>query len=368
MKYKLLGRSGLRVSEICLGTMTFGSNWGWGADNAECRRMLDHFLDVGGNFVDTANLYTFGDAERIIGEIITPERRRRCVLASKYTDSPPGDDANAGGNHRKNMMQSIDDSLTRLKTDYLDIYYVHTWDFTCRPDEVLRALDDLTTQGKILYAGISDAPAWVISRCNELADHRGWTPFVVNQIEYSLIERTAEREQIPMSRALDIGIVAWSPLAGGLLTGKYSREGRSDEPRRMDVSVYKAQTQRGLDIASTVDRIADEIGRSSSEVALAWIGSQGVIPIIGGRSLAQIAQNLEYPSIELDASQLARLDEVSRIELGFPHDFFESAKAFVYGGMFDNVQRHRDDGIGRSGERRIGLRDPDHNDTDVVVP
>jgi aryl-alcohol dehydrogenase-like predicted oxidoreductase len=368
VKYKLLGRSGLRVSEICLGTMTFGSNWGWGANPDECKHMLDHFLDVGGNFVDTANLYTFGDAERILGEVITPERRRRCVLASKFSDAPLGNDANAGGNHRKSMMQSIDDSLKRLKTDCLDIYYIHTWDFTCRPDEVLRALDDLTTQGKILYAGISNAPAWVISRCNEQADNRGWTPFVVNQIEYSLIERTPEREQIPMSRTLDIGVVAWSPLAGGLLTGKYSRGGKENEPRRMDVTVYKSQTKRSNDIAVTVDRIADEIGRSSSEVALAWIGSKGIIPIIGGRSVSQIAQNLEYPSIELEASHLAELEKVSQIDLGFPHDFFESAKGFVYGGMFDNIHRHRDDGIGRSGERRIGLGEADINYTDVVVP
>ena len=367
MKYKLLGRSGLRVSRFCLGTMTFGDNWGWGADAAESRRMFDCFVDQGGNFVDTSNLYTFGDAERILGDIVTPDKRHSVVLGSKYTDAAPGTDPNKAGNHRKNMIQTVEGCLSRLNTDYLDILYVHTWDFTCRPDEVMRALDDLVRQGKILYTGISDAPAWVIARCNELAEQKGWSPFVVNQIEYSLIERTSDREQLPMCRALDIGAVAWSPLAGGVLTGKYTRASEANSLRRMDAIEYKALSERNLAIAREVDAIADELECSSAQVALAWVDQQGVIPILGGRNAQQILNNIAYLDVTLLPQHTARLEACSQIELGFPHDFFASAKGFVFGGMFDKVERHRDEGIGRSGEERSALKDGNFNYTDVVV-
>lgn len=367
MKYKLLGRSGLRVSRVCLGTMTFGDNWGWGADLAECRRMFDCFVDAGGNFVDTSNLYTFGDAERILGEIVTQDKRHSVVLGSKYTDSPPGRDPNSAGNHRKNMIQTVEGSLSRLKTDYLDIFYVHTWDFTCRPDEVMRALDDLVRQGKILYTGISDAPAWVISRCNELAEQKGWSPFVVNQIEYSLIERTSDREQLPMCKALDIGVVAWSPLAGGILSGKYTRASEANAVRRMDATEYKALNERNLAIAREVDAVADELGCASSQVALAWVDQRGAIPILGGRNAIQILNNISYTDITLTPQHIARLDACSEVEMGFPHDFFASARGFVYGGMFDRIERHRDEGIGKSGEERAALIDSSFSYTDVVV-
>ena len=352
MRYKLLGRSGLRVSEVCLGTMTFGDNWGWGSTVDESKRIFDAYADYGGNFIDSANLYTFGDAERILGDVITPEQRNRIVLATKYSDAAPGDDPNAAGNHRKNMVQSVEASLQRLKTDRIDIYYIHTWDFMSRPDEVMRAFDDLVRQGKILYPGISDAPAWVISRCNELADQRGWSPFVVNQIEYSLLERASDREIIPMSRALDIGLVAWSPLAGGILSGKYSRPSRGDEKRRLDTTPYKPLTERNLAISAEVDAVADEIGCSSAVVALAWIASQGVIPIVAATRVDQLTTNLQFRDLALSPEHLARLDAVSAIELGFPHDFFQSAKGFIYGGMFERIERHRDEGIGTSRSER----------------
>jgi aryl-alcohol dehydrogenase-like predicted oxidoreductase len=347
MRYHLLGRSGLRVSELCLGTMTFGEDWGWGADAGESRRMFDAYVDAGGNFVDTANIYVGGRSERILGEIITADRRNRIVLATKYTDAIPGEnDPNAAGNHRKSMMQAVEASLARLNTDRIDLYYVHSWDFTTRPDEVMRALDDLVRQGKILYAGISDTPAWIVSRCNELADCRGWTPFVANQIEYSLIERTPEREQIPMSRALDLGIVAWAPLAAGLLTGKYTRTDARQGKRRLDTAGSKAPDERALAIARAVDAIADEIGCASSQVALAWVRDQGVIPLVGATAAQQIVANMGYRDIVLSPDHLQRLDAASRIDLGFPHDFLRSASGVIYGGMADRIRRHRDEGLG----------------------
>lgn len=347
MHYKLLGRSGLRVSELCLGTMTFGDAWGWGANAKESRQIFDAYVDAGGNFVDTANIYVGGDSERILGEIITSERRNRIVLATKYTDALVGtSDPNAAGNHRKSMVQAVEDSLARLKTDRVDLYYVHSWDFTTRPDEVMRALDDLVRQGKILYAGISDAPAWVISRCNELADLRGWTPFVANQIEYSLVERTSEREQIPMSRALDLGLVAWAPLAAGLLTGKYTRSDAARARRRLDTTGANAPDARSLKIAREVDAIADEIGCTSAQVALAWVRDQGVTPIVGATSIEQIKANMGYLDVILSPEHLNRLDTASRIELGFPHDFLRSAAGVIYGGMFEQIRRHREEGLG----------------------
>lgn len=347
MRYNLLGRSGLRVSELCLGTMTFGEDWGWGANADESRRMFDAYVDAGGNFVDTANIYVGGKSERILGEIITADRRNRVVLATKYTDAIAGEeDPNAAGNHRKSMMQAVEASLTRLNTDRIDLYYLHSWDFTTRPDEIMRGLDDLVRQGKILYAGISDAPAWVISRCNELADLRGWTPFVANQIEYSLTERTSEREQIPMSRALDLGLVAWAPLAAGLLTGKYTRAGGEQGRGRLDTTGSKPADDRNLRIAREVDAIADEIGCASAQVALAWVRDQGVIPIVGATSARQIIANMGYRDVVLSPDHLQRLDAVSRIELGFPHDFLRSASGVIYGGMFDRIHRHREEGFG----------------------
>ena len=344
MRYQLLGRSGLRVSELCLGTMTFGTEWGWGADEATSRSILDAYLDRGGNFVDTANLYVGGVSEEIVGRALG-SRRERVVLASKYTDAPEGNDPNAAGNHRRSMMLAVEGSLRRLATDRLDIYYVHSWDFTTRPDEVMRGLDDLVRQGKVVYVGISDTPAWVVSRCNELADLRGWSPFVVNQIEYSLAERTPDRELLPMSRTLDLGVVAWSPLASGLLTGKYTRGGEGKG--RLEVAPFKSlNDERLMGIAREVDAVADELGRTSAEVALAWVRDRGIVPIVGATTLEQIEGNLGYLDLVLPDAMRERLDMVSAVPLGFPHEFVESAKGFVYGGMYERIARHRDEGLG----------------------
>src|ERR1700723_895712 len=230
MKYRLLGNSGLRVSEAALGTMTFGDDWGWGAAKDEARKVYDAFREAGGNFIDTANLYTNGTSESFLGEFMEGHRQS-VVLATKYTNAFPGTDPNAAGNQRKNMMQAVEASLKRLKTDYIDLYWVHIWDQLTPVEEVMRGLDDLVRAGKVLYTGISDAPAWWIAQANPLAHLRGWSAFAGLQIEYILIERTVERELIPMAAALGLGVTAWSPLARGLLSGKYHGEGKADGGR-----------------------------------------------------------------------------------------------------------------------------------------
>src|SRR5258706_7122965 len=244
MKYRLLGNSGLRVSEAALGTMTFGDDWGWGAAKDESRKVYDAFREAGGNFIDTANFYTSGTSESFLGEFMKDmkDHRQSVVLATKYTMSAPGTDPNAAGNQRKNMMQSVEASLKRLQTDYIDLYWVHMWDQITPVEEVMRGLDDLVRAGKVLYTGISDAPAWWIAQANTLAHFRGWSPFVGLQIEYNLIERSVERELIPMAKALNIGVTAWSPLSRGVLTGKYHGQASSDqkgEPGRMSGEMMK---------------------------------------------------------------------------------------------------------------------------------
>src|SRR5258705_8510291 len=223
MKYRLLGKSGLRVSEAALGTMTFGDEWGWGSPKAEAQKVYETYREAGGNFIDTANFYTNGTSEQFLGEFIQGDRQS-VVLPTKYSNAAPGNDPNAAGNHRKSMMQAVEASLKRLQTDYIDLYWVHIWDGITPVEEVMRGLDDLVRQGKILYVGISDAPAWWVAQANTLAELRGWTQFIGLPLEYSLIERTVERELIPLAEALDLGGLAFSPLAGGFLTGKYQRQ------------------------------------------------------------------------------------------------------------------------------------------------
>jgi len=339
MRYKLLGRSGLRVSELALGTMTFGQDWGaWGATREESRRIFDKFVDAGGNFIDTANRYTEGTSERYVGEFIASDRDR-FVLATKYTLFSRRDDANASGNQRKNMMQSIEASLKRLKTDRIDLFWVHAWDFMTPVDEVMRGLDDLVRAGKVLYIGISDTPAWVVSQANTMADLRGWSKFVALQLQYSLVERNIERELLPMARSLDIALTPWGALGSGVLSGKYNggESGRMGE--ESNVAPWK------LDIAAAVGKIADELGVTSSQVALSWVRQQPgvVIPIVGARTAEQAEDNLGCLRCTLTDSQLAQLAEVSKIELGFPYDFLASdmVRDLVTGGMDKQIDNHR---------------------------
>jgi len=342
MKYRLLGNSGLRVSEFALGTMTFGNDWGWGSAKDEAQKVYNAFREAGGNFIDTANLYTNGTSESFLGEFVKGHRSSM-VLATKYTNAAPGTDPNAGGNQRKNMMQSVEASLKRLQTDYIDLYWVHAWDQITPVEEVMRGLDDLVRQGKVLYVGISDAPAWWIAQANTLASLRGWSPFVGLQIEYSLLERTVERELIPMAKSFNLGITAWSPLAGGVLTGKYHGNG-SSEAGRMSSDMMKEflpEEQRAMRIVTAVKAVADQTGRTMAQVALAWLRFRPVpvIPIIGARKLSQLQDNLASRELSLSAGQLKALDEASRIEPGFPSDFYakDMVRTFLYGGMRDQI-------------------------------
>jgi aryl-alcohol dehydrogenase-like predicted oxidoreductase len=343
MRYRLLGNSGLRVSEAALGAMTFGEDWGWGAAKDEARKVYDAFREAGGNFVDTANIYTNGTSETFVGEFMQGHRQS-LVLATKYSNALPGTDPNAAGNHRKNMMQAVEASLKRLKTDYIDLYWLHIWDQISPVEEVARALDDLVRQGKVLYVGVSDAPAWWIAQANTLAQLRGWTPFVGLQIEYSLMERTVERELIPMAKALSIGVTAWSPLASGLLTGKYHGHGSSAEPGRMSSDMmkdFKPEQQRADRVVAAVKKVSDELGRSMAQVALAWLRYRPVpvIPIIGARKLSQLQDNLASLDLQLSPDQLKNLDDASRIELGFPQEMYakEFVRAIAYGGLRDKI-------------------------------
>ena len=344
MRYQLLGRSGLRVSELCLGTMTFGEDWGWGSSKEESRKVYDAFREAGGNFIDTANVYTNGTSETFLGDFISAERQR-VVLATKYTNAMPGaNDPNAAGNHRKSMFQAVEGSLKRLRTDYLDLYWLHIWDGITPIDEIMRGFDDLVRQGKILYAGISDSPAWRISEANAMAELRGWTRFVGLQIEYSLIERTVERELVPMAGALGLGITAWSPLASGLLTGKYkdSKPGDSRLSTSMMAEWAEVDDRKKRIIEAVLD-VAKETGRSAAQVALNWLRSRPVpvIPIIGARKADQLRDNLTCLEWKLAPEQTAKLDEASRIELGFPHDFYTKpmVRNLIYGGMYDQIDQ-----------------------------
>lgn len=343
MRYKLLGTTGLRVSELCLGTMTFGSGQGWTATKDESKKIFDAFADAGGNFIDTANVYTDGTSEKLVGEFIAPDRDY-FVVATKYTISTKHGDPNASGNHRKNMMRAVEASLKRLNTDHIDLYWVHAWDFMTPIEEVLRGLDDLVRQGKVLYTGISNAPAWVVSSANTLATLSGWAPFVGIQIEYSLAERTPERELIPMARAFDLAILAWSPLAAGVLTGKYLTR-KPDAQTRVKEGSPRLK-ERNLQIARQVVAIAQEIGCPPAQVALAWLRQRPapvVVPILGARSVQQLNENVGCLSLHLSDEHLQRLDEVSAIELGYPLEFLsrEHIRKIIYSDRFDSIDNHR---------------------------
>ncbi|MEZ4382913.1 MAG: aldo/keto reductase [Nannocystaceae bacterium] len=340
MKYRHLGSSGLRVSQICLGTMSFGEQWGFGASPAASHEVLKAFADAGGNFLDTANKYHGGQTETIVGDFIDGDRDY-WVVATKYTLSMRADDPNACGNSRKNMRRAVEESLRRLRTDYIDLLWVHAWDFCTGVDEVMRGLDDLVRAGKVNYVGVSDVPAWVAAHANTLADLRGWSRFVGLQIQWSLCERTVERELVPMARAFDIGVTPWGPLHAGVLTGKYTRgDGPGDSKR---ASFNKGRlTERNLEIAHTVDAVADELGVTSAQVAAAWLEHQGsdVFPIVGARTPAQIVDVLGSVDVALTDDQRARLDEVSAIPLGFPHEFISTgAGSVVYGDLGDRIER-----------------------------
>ncbi|MCK9425190.1 MAG: aldo/keto reductase [Ignavibacteriaceae bacterium] len=338
MKYKLLGKSGLRVSEICLGTMTFGEEWAIGTGKDESKKIYDTFLNAGGNFIDTANRYTEGSSEKFLGEFM-PAERNNLVIATKYSLYTKRGSVNDGGNHRKNLVQSVEGSLKRLNTEYIDLLYLHAWDFTVGIEEVLRNLQYLVQTGKVLHIAISDTPAWIVSQGNAIAELRGWSSFVAVQAEYSLTQRTPERDIIPMCNATNVAVTAWAPLAGGALTGKYLNT--TDASLRLKPESTRLN-DRNTTIAKEVVSIANEIGCLAGNVALNWIRKQKgtVIPIVGARKEEQIKDNLNCLNFDLTDEQIYRLNETSKIELGFPHDFLTSdvVKEVVFGGTKDKIQ------------------------------
>ena len=336
MKYRLLGRSGLKVSELCLGTMGFGTEAGWGADKTTSFAIMEAFANAGGNFLDTANIYKLGTSEKLIGEFINPRDRDFFVIATKYSLKDNTTNPNASGNNRKNMMRSVEQSLKRLQTDFIDVLYLHIWDDLTPIDEVLRGIDDLIRQGKVNYAAISDTPAWVVSKGNTMAELMGWSQFVALQIEYSLLQRSPERELIPMAKHYGMTVTPWAPLAGGALTGKYLRGGQGrikpESNRRDDNSIR---------ITREVMAIADELKIEPGHVALQWTRQQGFecSPIVGATRLEQLRENLQMTDLHLDETALKRLDEASAIDLGFPGKFFkeEGVRQNNFGGFYDRI-------------------------------
>jgi aryl-alcohol dehydrogenase-like predicted oxidoreductase len=339
MNYQLLGRSGLRVSELCLGTMTFGTDWGWGADKHESFKIFDAYADAGGNFIDTANRYTEGSSEKYVGEFIESDRDH-WVLSTKFTLKDRNDDLNFAGNHRKNMMRSVLSSLKRLNTEYIDLLWVHLWDNTTPVEEVMRGLDDLVSRGLVHYIGISDTPAWVVSQANTIADFRGWSAFAAIQFEYSLLQRTPERDLIPMAKALDLAVTPWGTIGGGALTGKYLR----DEAGRVPKDSTRRNENSSI-VAQTVVDIDTELGATPAQIAINWARQREdvMIPILGASKAAQLIDSLGCLSFEIPAEQMRKLNEVSQIELGFPHEFLKSdgVKEETFGGMYEKLHNHR---------------------------
>ncbi|MCH2173873.1 aldo/keto reductase [Myxococcota bacterium] len=342
MRYRLLGPSGLKVSNLCLGAMTFGEEWGWGSSKAESRRVFDGFADAGGNFIDTAGSYTNGTSELYLGEFVRGQRDR-FVVATKYSASTDPSNPNAAGNSRKNLRDSVDASLNRLGTDYIDLLWLHVWDFLTPVEEVMRSLDDLVASGKVLYVGISNAPAWVVSRCQMLAELRGWSPFVGVQVLYSLTQRDVEREYLPLSDELDLAVCCWSPLDQGVLSGKYTREGEASGLREQMHG--RRFNDHQLAVATAVDAAADACGHSSAQVALAWLlqRSSRAVPVVGARTPEQLEDNLAASEIVLPDSVFEELERTSRTSVGWPHYFFGSVsqRGFTYGEVLSQLDTHR---------------------------
>ena len=340
MRYKLLGHSGLRVSEFCLGTMTFGETWGWGASKAESKKMFDLFANAGGNFIDTSVNYTDGTAEEFLGDLLKTNRDH-FVVASKYTlTKPDNTDPNGGGNSRKNMMKSVEKSLKRLKTDFLDIYYLHMWDYMTPVEEVLRGLDDLVRQGKVNYVAFSDSPAYIVAEANTRAELMGWSRFIGMQVPYSLLDRAVERSIIPMAAHWDMAVLPWGLLEAGILTGKFLK--KIKDSTRIDQKKLKLR-EKSQNIVKEVQSVAQETGKPMSQVAINWVRQNPVaqmIPILGARSTKQLKDNLDAIDWRLTDEQYQRLDTVSQIDLGFPQDMLNGNR-YIFGATFDKIDNHR---------------------------
>ena len=341
-RYVTLGRSGLRVSPFCLGCMTFGEDWGWGSSVQESQTILDRFMEAGGNFIDTANVYTKGHSEKIIGDHLGchPARRDRMVIATKFFGNLYLGDPNGGGANRKAITAACEQSLRRLRTDYIDLYWMHCWDKTTPIDETMRALDDLVGAGKVRYIGFSDTPAWKVAEAQVTAHWRGWTPLIALQIEYSLLERTVEGELIPMALEMGLGVTPWSPLKSGVLSGKYTRENAGKVQAGRGEWATRALNERTYQVLDALLKVAREVESTPARVALAWVQSRpGVAStIIGARSLSQLDDNLGALGVRLNPEHLTVLDQASKPTLDFPAAFLEGAHNFANGGTTINGQ------------------------------
>ena len=338
--YVTLGRSGLRVSPLCLGTMTFGLEFGWGSDVTTSEHVLDTYLERGGNFLDTANMYTKGHSEAVIGDYFVKRKgqRDRAVIATKFMSAMHLGDPNSGGAGRKAILAACDESLRRLKTDYIDLYWLHFWDHHTPIEETMRALDDLVRAGKVRYVGFSDTPAWKVAQAQTMALLRDWSPLIALQIEYSLVERTVEDELVPMAQELGLGVTPWSPLKGGILTGKYTRDSIPADGDRRYNEDSKYLTERTFTIVDELVAIGKEIGCTPAEIALKWcLDRPGVDSvIIGARTMEQLEANLRSLDVTLTPEHTARLDEASSRESIFPVSFLPMVKGIFAGGTTIN--------------------------------
>jgi aryl-alcohol dehydrogenase-like predicted oxidoreductase len=338
--YVTLGRSGLRVSPLCLGAMTFGEDLGWGTSVEGSQAIIDRYLERGGNFIDTANVYTHGHSEKIIGDHLTKDRARRdrVVLATKFFGGMFPGDPNSGGTSRKAIITSLENSLRRLQTDYIDLYWMHAWDATTPIEETMSALDDLVKAGKVRYIGFSDAPAWKCAEAQMIARFRGWAPLVALQIEYSLLERTVEGELVPMARELGLGITPWSPLKSGVLSGKYTRDNHGSQKAARGAWAEGNLGEKAYAIIDELIATAKEVDSTPARVALAWLSQKpGVTSIIlGARSKEQLEDNLASADLVLPAARLQKLDELSKPTLSFPAGMLGIVPGFAYAGTSIN--------------------------------
>ena len=332
-EYSTLGRSGLRVSPLCLGTMTFGTEWGWGAEESVSRSLFDRYIEQGGNFIDTADGYTGGKSEELVGKFIADRGLRdRVVLATKFTFNAEQGNPNAGGNGRKNIYRALQGSLRRLRSDYIDLYWLHAWDTVTPVEEVISTLNDLVREGRIRHYGFSDTPAWYVARAQTLAEKEGKERLIALQLEYSLVERNIEREHIPAAQELGLGICPWSPLASGFLTGKYKRQGndgqgdgRLEKTRESQNPTLLRFNEKNWEILEALLEVSRQIGRSAAQVALNWVASQpGVTStILGASKLNQLDDNLRSIEFSIPGELRRRLDDVSAPESMHPYVFYE---------------------------------------------
>ena len=332
MEYYLLGRTGLRVSRLCLGTMTFGMEWGWGSEKEQSEQIFNKFLEAGGNFLDTADIYTAGTSEQWLGEFINKRKlREKVVVSTKFSWKTIEGNPNGGGNGRKYILSALDASLRRLGTDYVDLYLMHVWDGVTPIDDVMRTFDDIVSSGKARHVGFSDVPAWVASRGKTIAECRHTEQPSTVQLEYSLVERNIEHEFSPMAMATDLEIMVWSPLGSGLLSGKYRvdngklvGDGRFTKLEGTQDYTLRKNTPKNLQILTVVQKVAEKLGKTPAQIALNWVANQPGVGsvVIGATKLAQLEENLACLDFKIDADSLKELDEVSRPDTPFPYSFF----------------------------------------------